>query len=198
MKWLIFVMSGGLLTPDAEAKYFQYALNDDFSLVSIESENYLKETAGLYAIDIVHKGSSIGLLKDVKLGSSWRSSFGLLLADEYISVSTARSELSVGNRSFDLNEILSINARVEFFDVIPFVSLAYQYSNDRNNMTFGFVTGLKFLKLDKSQIAFGQVLGIELESRPEISGRLKQDVLNGLQQFYVLPVIDIKFSYFFN
>lgn len=197
MKQLFMVVSGLLLAINAEANYFQLALNDNYSLVSIQTDTRLQDTAGLYAIDISHQGKTIGLVKEIRFGSSWRGSFGLLLADEDISISTARSPVRIFNRLIDLNELFAVKARLEFADLIPYASLAYQYENDSREITVDFVTGLKLLKLDENDIIFEQALGEMVEQYNDISSRLKEDAFNRLEEYYLQPVFHVKIQFHF-
>jgi len=41
-------------------------------------------------------------------------------------------------------------------------------------------------------------LGKAIESYPQIASELKQQTFSGLRQFYVEPVVDMRFNYRFN
>lgn len=191
---ILFITS----TSPVQAMVHQQEISQDLTLISIETQTLLKRTAGLYSINISYEGTSVGVLKNFHMGASWRASLGLLVADELIDISTGRSNIIIGNRAVDLNQYLGIHAQIKFFEITPFASLAYQYHNRQNTMVFDFMTGLKLLKLDDSEMYFDRELGVIVESFPEISRALKQELLKDIQPYYLLPVIDFRFNYSFN
>lgn len=197
MKWLLLLL-GLIQAMTAQATVIQHKLGEDLRLVSIDTDTQLKRAKGFYSLNISHQGKNLGLVKDYDFGSSWRGSLGLLMADDVIDISTARSDIIIGNQSFDLNRYLGMHAQVRFFGVSPFASIAFQYRNEDNDMVFDFISGLKLLRLDESRIQFDKELGIFLEtSFPELSSRLKQEAMSDLKQYYLLPVIDFRFNYSF-
>jgi len=154
MKTLFIMLSGFILALESHAMMFHQPLNDTVNLVAINNNNLTRQHIGVYSIGIKRQSNTLGLTRNIYQGTSWRTSLGLLLADESLQFSTDSAVLKLGNRSINVNDILSIKARLEFADIVPYVNVAYRYQSENRLQLWGFSAGLKLLKLEGNQINF--------------------------------------------
>lgn len=197
MKWLLIALIGTMQSTNVYAVFFQQVINENYSLVHLQSGLKKTNRSNLYAVEFEYRSNGIGLAKDLQLSDSWRGSLGVIFSDDYVDLSTARTVISVQGRSFDLNQLLSAHARVEFSDIMPFVSLSYHYSYD-DRLVLDVTTSLKFFNVQSVDVHLGNPLGERLQGIPQVSAALHQELNERLQDYYVYPVFDVKFNYSFN
>lgn len=197
MKMLLITLIGMMQAAHVYAGFFQQAINENYSLIHSQSSFQKTDRSRLYAVQFKYQGNGIGLAKDLRLSDSWRGSFGIIFSDDYVELSTSRTIVSLQGRSFDINQLLSAQVRVEFSDIMPFVSLSYQYrANDK--LLFDVTTSLKFFNVQSVDIHLGNELGELLQGLPQVSSALHHELNERLQDIYVYPVLNVKLNYSFN
>lgn len=197
MKRLLITLLFATHATPVHALFLHQPLNKDYSLIGMQSgaQNMLQK--GLYTIDLSYRGSSIGLARDFRFGAGWRSSIGVLVSDDWLQLATARSMVNAQGRSLDLNQWLGAQARIEFSQLMPYLSVGYRYSND-DNLMLDVVTSLKVFQVDSSQFHLSQPLGEALQRDAEMMASLGRQLGNELDGIFAYPVLDTRFNYAFN
>ncbi len=195
MKWICFICM--LLPLNAQASLFERSLSPDISIIEFRSNDNSKDTIELYNLNINYKSDSFGLLKKFKLGGNWNAGMGLLFGEDTLKVTTTASPYLILGKSIDLNEILGVEMDVEFYPVVPIVSIGYQYLGPKKDFFFNINAGFRFLKIKKGKITFNQDLGEFLESYPEYIDEYKEEALDELEDYYPNPVINLSMTLFF-
>ncbi len=186
-----------LYSTPSPALLLQRLLDQDYSLVVLQSEGHRQKRSGPYNVDLAYYADGIGLAREFALGESWKAGLGMLISDDHLQARTGRSPIEFGGRRFDLNRLLSVGARLEFSPLTPYVSLAYRYRNE-HGLSFDMITALKFFQLDHGRVDLGNPLGELLRNEPEVAATLQQELTAGLPELLVYPVVDLKLSYRFN
>lgn len=186
-----------LFSFEAQSALVEQAINENYSLLSENTYSVHKLSSGPLNLDVRFHQRSIGVAKNYRYGESFRTSLGLLIADDYMRVSSTESTLSFAGRTLDLNQLLGVKANIDFHPVIPYASFAYRYKSPGSNLSFELMTGIKLLKLDKVHISFYQPLGDLIEENPESAAQFKQDAFGKLDDYYLLPVFSTKLQYLF-
>jgi len=197
MKWILITLFGVMQTVNVHASLVQQPINDNYSLVHQQSSGKKTDRSGFFTLALEYQGHGIGLAKDVQLSDAWRGSFGIMFSDDYVDVETSKSVVNLQGRLFDINELLSVRARLKFSDIMPYVSLSYQYKSG-DNLVLDIMTSLKIFTVQSSYIQLSNPLGDLLQDVPEVKSALQQELNAELEDFYVYPVIDIRFKYAFN
>ncbi len=195
MKWICFICM--LLPLNAQASLFERSLSPDISIIEFRSNDNSKDTIELYNLNINYKSDSFGLLKKFKLGGNWNAGMGLLFGEDTLKVTTTASPYLILGKSIDLNEILGVEMDVEFYPVVPIVSIGYQYLGPKKDFFFSINAGFRFLKIKKGKITLNQDLGEFLESYPEYIDEYKEEALDELEDYYPNPVINLSMTLFF-
>ena len=184
MRWLFVVSVALVQLSAAHATLFHQPVNDEYSLVAVQSDLRRTKQKGPFALGVAYRGRSIGLARDWSLGDAWKGSLGLMVSDDSADIDSQRSIVNVLGRPIDINDLISIQARLKFSPVTPYISVSYQYRYDQDTK-LDVYTGLKFFQLTDGSVRLGNLLGKQLQASEQVSTLLQQ-VLARAHQVAVL------------
>lgn len=150
--------------------------------------------SGYYHYAMATRSRWIALVREFPLGENFSAGLGMHLGGPEIEMRTTDSVVVSGSRSVDLNDWLSLRARLRFHDLVPYAQISYRAQSSKRGLAFRLDAGLRVLSVSDLALEIdGPALG-EIEHRGEMLQALKRDARDDLESYYVEPLLRMKLN----
>jgi len=180
------------------AKSIQGNLDDDLVLVFNQSESRDLDRKGVYNYSIDSRVNSIGFIRNTRLTPTITVGLGLMFGGTEIEVESRSSIVQLSGSDIDINSLLRMNVKFTFADIIPFANLGYYIENRNKQLSFSVSAGIKLLQLSGVTVNLDGEIGGLLKQDNLVVSKLEEEFRQGLEEYYLEPVLQIHMSYVFN
>ena len=198
MKRIILLVAASLFLDLVAAKSVQGNLDDDFVLIFNQGESRDLGRKGVYNYSINSRVNSIGFIRNTQLTPTIRVGLGLMFGGTEIEVETLSSIVQLRGSDIDINSLLRMNVKFTFADIIPFANLGYYIENRNKRLSFSVSAGIKLLRLSGVSVNLDGEIGGLLKQDNLVVSKLVEEFRQGLEEYYLEPVLQIHMSYVFN
>ncbi len=198
MKRIILLVAASLFLDLVAAKSVQGNLDDDLVLVFNQGESRDLGRKGVYNYSINSRVNSIGFIRNTQLTPTIRVGLGLMFGGTEIEVETLSSIVELRGSDIDINSLLRMNVKFTFADIIPFANLGYYIENRNKRLSFSVSAGIKLLRLSGVSVNLDGEIGGLLKQDNLVVSKLEEEIRQGLEKYYLEPVLQMNINYVFN
>ena len=138
------------------------------------------------------------LVRDIPLGSALSLGLGVHIGGPEIELRTVTSPGDDAGPGGGPNPWLSLDARLEFHDLQPYLRLRYRAGRDDRGFGMRVDAGLRVLKVEDVSIRLGGPLAAGIADRDRLLDELERESRRRLDDYYAEPVLQLAMNYRFD